>query len=261
MVGLLVVTLPAAAAVTSAAGATVAVLPAGQTVAPGSDVDVTLQVTDGSGAFNAFDTRVLYDPAVLSVVQLSPLSQQIGSLMRVPGCSLFHRFSKSEPGVDSIACSLLCAGGAVLGPGTLYRLRFHASSTPQIAHLRLEATRLLQDGTPLAGTVTREAVIGIGVPVTLGADPPIAASEVLRIEPNPARGRVRFLVRSTGQGALEVFDATGRRRWVHALGESGDRTVVWDGHDPFGRSSPPGLYLARLRFGRITLLRRFLWLG
>jgi hypothetical protein len=51
------------AAGNASAGVTVALQPASQLVAPGSDFDVLLEVTAPGSSFNAFDAIVGYDPA------------------------------------------------------------------------------------------------------------------------------------------------------------------------------------------------------
>ena len=111
-----------------------------------------------------------------------------------------------------------------------------------------------------------------GVPVALvlddlidttGVTPPppvVYESRPLAVEPNPAPGGciLRFSLVAPQQGALEVFDASGRK--VRTLRSGGfDRGVQashWDGRDDAGRVMPPGLYLARLRLDRSVQTRR-----
>ena len=119
----------AAAAWAGAAGAgvTVSLSPAAQTVAPGAEFDVLVDVTAGS-PFNAFDLLVGYDPGLLTPVPLAPLSGQIGPLPKNACAMPFHRFHGSA-GADTANYSMLCAGVSVSGPGTIYKLRFRAAAT------------------------------------------------------------------------------------------------------------------------------------
>jgi hypothetical protein len=86
----------------------------------------------------------------------------------------------------------------------------------------------------------------------------------LEISPNPARAGTRLSYAVTGSpgGApltLEIFGLDGRRlrvlRQEFAVPGSGE--VRWDGADATGRRAPPGLYLARLRYGSLERVRRF----
>src|SRR5512145_2614324 len=106
----------------------VALTPALQTVAPGSDFDVFVDVTEAGSAFNGFDLVVGYDPAALTFLPLSPTTLQQGCLM-TGACSgacgnTFHVFGAAG---DSLAVSdvLLCNQFSLTGPGRIYKLRFH----------------------------------------------------------------------------------------------------------------------------------------
>src|SRR5437879_4467303 len=89
--------LAAAPAAVAAPGVKVALLPAAQTVAPGAEFDLSLEVTRAGSSFNAFDAIVGYDPAALTLVPLTPLSNQEGSYFVAACSNRFHRF---RPGAD-----------------------------------------------------------------------------------------------------------------------------------------------------------------
>jgi hypothetical protein len=117
-----------------------------------------------------------------------------------------------------------------------------------------------------------------GVPVDLVLDdlidttgvapppPPVAyVTTPLAVQPNPAPGGclLRFSLATSREGALVVFDASGRKvRTLASRGfASGLQTFPWDGRDDAGRAMPQGLYFAHLllndgvQMRRIALLR------
>lgn len=83
--------------------------------------------------------------------------------------------------------------------------------------------------------------------------------------PNPARGptRLSFALPEAGPVMLAVHDLLGRRVRELANGprRAGSYDVVWDGRDAGGRTSPPGVYFARLEAGGQTLVHRLVVLG
>lgn len=113
---------------------------------------------------------------------------------------------------------------------------------------------------------------GSGSGLVLGIEPtidaPPAARLALAIAPNPfaSTTEIRFIV-PTGAAAsatrIELFDASGRcvRRFALTEGDSGPRSVLWDGRDAAGRALPMGMYHCRVEAGssleyrRIALLR------
>ncbi len=242
------------------AGVTVSLGPATQTVAPGAEFDVVVDVTAGS-AFNAFDLLVGYDPAVLTPVPLAPLSAQVGPLVK-NACALpFHRFHASA-GTDTANYSMLCAGVSVNGPGTIYRLRFRAGTTTGATTLRfLAGTQFFDAGVLVPGLVTHDAAVGVGTTVTLGVGDP-APGIALAAAPNPARGGTRFDFGAPlpARATLRVFDVQGRA--VRVLeAPAGARTLDWDGRDAAGVALAPGRYAVvlagpgRVRRGSVTLVR------
>src|SRR5438445_13890395 len=76
-VGTLLAAVLAGGPVTAVAqGVKVALLPATQTVAPGAEFDLSMEVTVAGSAFNGFDAYIGYDPAALTLIPLSPISLQ-----------------------------------------------------------------------------------------------------------------------------------------------------------------------------------------
>src|SRR5438093_988198 len=61
----LIAAIVAAAPLPAAAGVRVALQPANSTVAPGSEFDLSMEVTEAGSNFNGFDAYIGYDPAAL----------------------------------------------------------------------------------------------------------------------------------------------------------------------------------------------------
>jgi len=242
------------------AGVSAALTPANQTVAPGSDFDLFLDVTEAGSPFNGYDVVVSYDPAVLTFLPLSPTTLQQGCLM-TGACSAscgntFHVFSAAG---DSLKVNnvLLCNQTALTGPGNLYRLRFHASDTPQATQVSIRHLRFVNAGLFVNPVTTADCVVGIGVAVGV-ADVPSASGGV-RVEPNPARGRVAFVADAAGGEItqVEVLDLLGRRvRQLSGAAATATGAWQWDGTNASGARVPPGVYLARVhRSGRVQYSR------
>jgi hypothetical protein len=232
-------------------GVQVAILPASQTVAPGSEFEVTLQVTSAGSAFNGFTMYVGYDPAVLTPVPLSPISSQPGVLVTSACSNLFHKFSYGG-GVDSVGVSLLCAGVTMTGPGTIYRVHFHASSTVQATTLSImDGSYFANAGITVLGMAATDAAVGIGMtPVLDAGEGPPPAGISLSAAPNPARGEVAFAFGGplAADAQLRVTDAQGRAVRVLAV-PAGARSARWDARSAGGGTVRPGLYLVELRRG------------
>ena len=240
---------------TAGAGVHVGLLPATSTVAPGSQFDIELNVTEAGSAFNGFDATVTYDPAVLTFMPTSPTTLQQGCLM-TGACSAacgntVHKFSAVADS-QVITDILLCNQISLTGPGQIYKLHFQASNTPQITHVRFRRSTFYNAGLYVNPVVTSDATIGIGVSLDAGDPPPVTGLR-LHAEPNPSRGAVTFAIESGTPGAqiLEVHDITGRtvRRLSSGWQESGARRVVWDGTDAAGGRVRAGIYLVTLRVG------------
>ncbi len=258
VVGLLVLSLACTSAPSARSSVNVAVLPATQTVVPGAGVDVTIQVTGTSAAFNAFTLYVGYDPAVLTPVPLSPLSSQQGALMTGACGSRFHQFY-SGGGTDTCDVSLLCAGVSVVGPGTIYKLHFLASGTVQSTSVWLRAgTTFADSGIYLSGVTLAGAAVGIGTVPVLGVDGvPGTAALRLSAGPSPARaGALLSLAAPAGAGAtVRIVDTQGRA--VRALAIApGAAAVWWDGRTQDGARAMPGVYLLEVRAGERRAVSR-----
>lgn len=254
----------AVAAPVRAQGVHVAILPTGQTVAPGSTFTLSLEVTQPGTPFNGFDAVVTYDPAALTFVPLSPTALQQGSYMlNACGNSPFHRFTAAADSL-SITDVLLCANLALPGPGQIYKLKFTASNTPQVTHVRFRSAQFYDAGVFLP-TDAQDAVIGIGVPVGIEAEVPAPVGPVVRAAPNPFRGHTSIQVVSPLEGSQRIFVRDVQGRTVRHLGEGrfapGTRFVQWDGRDDAGRPLPPGVYRIVLHTehaaagARVALLR------
>jgi hypothetical protein len=235
------------------------ITPASQTVTPGTDFDLFIDVTAAGAAFNGFDAVVTFDPAALTFLPLAPTTLQQGCLM-TGGCSAacgstFHLFSGSG---DSLSVSdvLLCDQVFLSGPGHLYKLRFHAVNTPQITHVSFRHTNFYNAGLFVTPVSTSDATIGIGVNVGVGPSGPGGPGRV-RVEPNPSFGRVQFVSEGDAQGlsAVEILDLQGRVVRALVVDAAGAR-VTWDGRDARGLKVPAGVYQARLHRGGRTELTR-----
>ena len=262
----------AAAVRPAAAGVSVGFSPATQTVSPGTDFDVFVEVLAAGSQFNGFDAVVSYSPAALTFLPLAPTSSQQGCLM-TGACSAscgntFHLFSAAADTL-SISDVLLCNQISLTGPGHLYKLRFHASNTPQITHLTFRSVSFYDAGVFVTPVQTSDATIGIGINV--GVDPGAARPGVrVRVEPNPSFGRVQFVaedagvpgIAGSGLTQVEIVDLQGRL--VRRLGPDwlgGGARLGWDGLDAHGVRVAAGVYLAKIRRGgglqltRVVLLQ------
>jgi len=84
----------------------------------------------------------------------------------------------------------------------------------------------------------------------LGVDHGVPARLALeRPRPNPSRreASLAFALPAAGTVRLEVLDVSGRRVWSRTASlAAGTHVWSWDGREPAGRESGPGLFLARL---------------
>lgn len=241
----------AAGAPAARAGVTVALQPATQTVAPGSDFDLVIAVTQSGSAFNGFDAVIGFDPAALTLVQLTPLSLQEGSLMTSACSGTFHHFTRGSDRA-TIADVLLCDGQSVTGPGQIYRLRFHASNTPQSTTVRfLPGLRFYDAGLYVTPVTSSDATIGIGMVVGVGEPGPGSAGLRVSALPNPARSTTSLRIEADRAGAQEVrvLDSLGRvvRRLEGGSFPAGPRLLSWNRRSDDGKRLPPGLYTIEVR--------------
>ena len=172
-----------------APGVKVALLPAAQTVAPGAEFVLSLQVTRAGAPFNAFDAIVGYDPAALTLVPQTPIALQEGAYFGAACGTHFHRF---QPGADrdTITDVLLCAATSVTGPGEIYRLRFRASNTAQLTTVRcLPGLQFYNAGLFANPDSSSDAIVGIGVPATAESTVVKAPAPKPGVKARPARRR------------------------------------------------------------------------
>jgi hypothetical protein len=170
--------------------------------------------------------------------------------------STFHLFSAAG---DSLSVSdvLLCNQTFLTGPGHLYKLRFHASNTTQITHVRVRRTNFYNAGVFVTPVTTADATIGIGI--TLGVGPAgLTGPGRVRVEPNPSFGRVAFVTvgDDAGMDAIEILDLQGRVVRALAPGGASTARLSWDGRDARGVPVPAGVYHARIHRGGQTELTR-----
>lgn len=242
------------AAGSARADVNVALTPATQTVTPGTDFDLFVDVTSAGSAFNGFDLVVSFDPAAISPVPLVPTSSQQGCLM-TGGCSAacgntFHVFNTAG---DSSAVSdvLLCNQMSLTGPGRIYHLRFHAANTLQVTQVNIRRTLFYNAGLFVNPVHVTSCQVGIGVQVGVGAPGP-GFAHPLRVEPNPAFGRVNFISDDDVTGLVEADIVDLQGRLMQHVGPSWlgpHARFGWDGRDARGARAPAGLYLVKLRRG------------
>ena len=244
-------------------GVTVALLPTGQTVTPGTEFEVVLQCTEAGALFNAFRTVVSWDPAALTFVPFSPPSLQEGSAMTGACGSTFKVFGQGAS-TDSVEDALMCNGVFLTGPGPLCRFRFRAADTPQVTTVRFQSLQFYKAGMYVNPAHATGAVIGIGMAAPAGVGDPAVPRLALSAAPNPGRGALRLTLGADRAGVqrLTVRDVQGRqvRRLAEGWAPAGARVVAWDGRGDAGGRLPAGLYLVTLEVAgravsqRVTLL-------
>jgi hypothetical protein len=108
-----------------------------------------------------------------------------------------------------------------------------------------------------AGTI--EVVPGSGT--VAAGDAPVRELSLGNAFPNPAAGTVGFALAlpRPGEVSFAVLDVQGREVW-HAperVLAAGRARLAWSGETRRGDRARPGLYLARVRAGGVTMVRRF----
>jgi len=242
------------------AAVSVGLTPASQTVTPGTDFDLFIDITVAGPSFNGYDAVVSFAPSALTFVPLAPTSLQQGCLMTgvcSAACgSTFHLFSAAG---DSLSVSdvLLCDQIFLTGPGHLYKLRFHASNTAQITHVHVRSANFYNAGLFVTPVTTSDATIGIGITLGVGPSGPAGPGRV-RVEPNPSFGRVAFVSEAgeSGLDAVDILDLQGRVVRSLVSGGGAAARVTWDGRDARGMPAPAGVYQARIRRNGRTELTR-----
>jgi hypothetical protein len=248
--------------VSQAQGVQAALLPASQNVAPGSEFDIEIAVTQAGSPFNGFEAVVGYNPSALTFLQASPVSLQRGCLM-TGACSAacgntFHVFSAAGDSAKT-NLGLLCDQISLTGPGQIYKLRFKASNTPQITTLSIRRAAFFNSGLLVTPLSLSGCTVAIGVVLDVGPAP-VASGIGIRALPNPFRNAVELTVETGGAEIqdLRVLDLLGRTIRVLPTErfQAGARPVVWDGRNESGARVPAGIYLVQLRTGdRVRLTR------
>ena len=162
----------------------------------------------------------------------------------------FHVFASAG---DSVAVSdvLLCNLTSLTGPGHVYKLRFHAGNTPQVTALSVRRVRFYNAGLFVTPVHATSCQVGIGVQVGVGTTPP-GVARALRVEPNPAFGRVNFVSEDDAAGLAEADIVDLQGRVVQHLGPfwlAARARFSWDGRDARGAAVHAGLYLVRVHRG------------
>ena len=210
------------------------------TAVAGDTIVVDATIDQAGSAFNAFEIVVHFDPTLVTFVQASPLSKQIGPLMTNATPSQFHVFNAMA---DSLVAdvSLLGSGVSVTGPGTVYRLTFVAKPASGVAQFKVGvSSAFYQAGIIIGPLTTRMLTIGIGSVTGVG----VADGDGLELEaprPNPARAghgaTVGFSLVAPARVALALFDLQGRTVAARDLGTmpAGRSSVRWAPSVPAGR--------------------------
>jgi hypothetical protein len=223
----------------------IAIAPTDTTVTPGGTFDLHLRVTQPGLGFNAYDAVIEYDPAALTFVPMTALFQE-GSLMRGACGNTFHRFDAAG---DSLAIrhSLLCLGVSLTGPGNLHNLRFEASSTPQITHVRVRSVQFYDAGFFVGPVQIVDARTQIGQLSDAEQLPLPFGGLRLRVAPNPFNPTTTIRVETGTAGKLDlvVRDVRGRlvRTLAHGSSPARGATWTWDGRDDGGRPVASGTYI------------------
>lgn len=249
----------------AAQGVTVALTPAAVQVDPGGEFDLDLFVTQAGAPFNGFDADIGFDPAALTLVPASPTSLQQGTLVTAACDNTFHVFSLGT-GSAAISDAMLCPDTFVTGPGQLYRLHFHASTTAQATTVRfLPGLQFYNAGLFVNPANSTDATVQIGAS-SVGVDPsPGGPALRLSLAPNPMLSSAAITVElgGTARATVRVLDASGRleRTFEAAAGAPGPHTFRWDGRDASGRRVGPGIHFViaeqagRMVSTRLALLR------
>jgi flagellar hook capping protein FlgD len=258
----LVAILGLAIPVAALAAVTVALQPGSSSVATGAEFDLYLEVTQAGSAFNGFDAIVGYNPAALTLIRLTD-AQQEGALFTNACSNRFHRFGEGSDR-DTISAVLLCNQTFVSGPGTLYRLHFKASNTPQTTTVTfLPGLHFYNAGLYVTPVSSSNATITIGTVVGVGTE---IAPSPLRIValPNPARGATRFHIEAdrTGPQQVRVLDSLGRvvRSFEGGSVAAGTREVAWNRRSDSGRRLPAGAYTVEVTSGTFSARTRLILL-
>jgi hypothetical protein len=193
-----------------------------------------------------------------------PSGIQEGCLM-TGGCSAAcgNTFDQFLAAGDSVTVSdaLFCNQVSLTGPGHLYRVRFHAANTAQQTQITIRSATFYNAGLFVNPVHASGMTVDINPAVGVG-DRPVAV-RALRVEPNPAFGRVRleFEDASGGLAQADILDLQGRLvRHLGPVWLGARARLEWDGTDAGGGRAPGGTYLARIRRGEHVQSSRFVLL-
>lgn len=161
---------------------------------------------------------------------------------------------KNPTGLELTGLRLLVSATAVSSPsqpGGIYAYLLTNPTSPDLIYQYYTTGTALgmtsRDGLMLVADDSALTLLSMGT--TDAGETPLAAAPSLVAWPNPFNPRtdLRFSLSVAAQGALDVFDVTGRhlRRLAEGQFTAGDHQFVWDGTDETGRALPSGVYFAR----------------
>jgi len=105
----------------------------------------------------------------------------------------------------------------------------------------------------------QDTYASVGDVTGIAGAPSASSGLVLRMTPNPSRGRTDLSLNLplTGTAALRIYDSAGRLLRSLDLPATADeeRHASWDGRDDGGRSVPSGIYFLRLEEGSGAVAR------
>jgi hypothetical protein len=101
--------------------------------------------------------------------------------------------------------------------------------------------------------------------VEVDTSPPSGRLRLLSVAPNPTVGivKVTFELPSAGPVRMQVFDVQGRlvAEPLEGVRAAGRNSVAWDMRDRSRRRVAAGLYIVEVRFGRQSVVRKFIVLS
>lgn len=225
-------------------------------------VDISLEVDSTATSFNGYTITITYDPSIVSFEGVVE-----GPLM---DASCPQSFEDTDTGPDSVTYTdiILCGGVSVEGPGILSIFSFRTlalgqttleiTSSPNCTFF--DAGTCVGEGNPTCPrpVVLNDAVILVQEEISGIPDAVSLPVTALSLAPNPTRtgGTFAFRLGGTGRVTLELYDASGRRRLLHALEHGTNDVIQWDGRDSRGRAFAPGVYFARVRRGALDATSR-----
>jgi hypothetical protein len=194
------------------------------------------------------------------VVNATPVNNEVIDLSTTSfGQSLAAQYLYYKPTPSSPAPPAAPYIAAIYGPSTL-----PSPAHPGVTYID---SRNINDLRELGGNGTtgrtayfRELLVNFSSPLNCAPGPyptlgvgnePTIRSDYLRVRGNPTRGAVTF---ELGLGAetharVAIYDLAGRmiRTLNDRVLEAGPHVLRWDGRDEQGVSTPPGIYMVRVR--------------